>query len=791
MRAKETEEITMLRQQDSAVFVEAESAGAGLARVAVVGNYLPRQCGIATFTTDLCQALACEFRQMDCFALPVNDTPEGYDYPDRVRFELAENDLGSYQRAADFLNINDVDLVCLQHEYGIFGGRAGSHVLALLRELRMPVVTTLHTVLETPDLHQRRVLEEIAELSDRLIVMSLRSCDFLRDIYGIAEDKVDIIPHGIPDMPFVDPNFYKDRFGTEGKLVLLTFGLLSRNKGIENVILALPEIIRNYPNVVYMVLGATHPHVIWQEGEQYRIYLERLTRELGVEKNVIFHNRFVSADELTEFIGGADIYITPYQNQAQAVSGTLAYALGAGKAILSTPYWYAEELLADGRGVLVPFNRPTAIAEKAVQLLSHEAERHATRKRAYLYGRAMVWREVARSYMQSFERAKTGRQQQPRPAFSARTLDKAVAELPVLKLDHLRRMTDDTGILQHALFTVPNYKEGYATDDNARALLVTAFLEQAEAGPPELIHDFASRYLAFLWHALDSDRGRFRDLLSYERLWQSSLSEDSHGRALWALGTMLGRSRNQGLRGIAGRLFELSLPAVSGFTSPRAWAFALIGIQEYLTWFSGDRVAMNTRATLLDRLLQMYQTQTSPDWIWFEDVLAYSNARLPQALLLCGQNMSRPDVVEAALQTLQWLAAIQTCDGHFVPIGSNGFYRRGHEKARFDQQPVEACAMVSACLEAYRASHDPRWQKEAQKAFDWFLGDNDLQLSLYDPSTGGCRDGLHADRANENQGAESTLSFLMALLELRLAETAMQPEEVVESKASFSRPSAA
>jgi glycosyltransferase involved in cell wall biosynthesis len=781
----------MFRQEKSAFSLEREAQQTGLRRVAVVGNYLPRQCGIATFTTDLCEAIASEFRQVDCFAVPVNDVGSRYEYPDRVRFELAESDLASYERAADFLNINEVDLVCLQHEYGIFGGRAGSHIIALLRELRMPLVTTLHTILERPDSSQRLVLEEIAELSDRLIVMSEHSRRTLQEVHGIDGERVDVIPHGIPDVPFVDPNFYKDRFGTEGKLVLLTFGLLSANKGIENVVLALPEITRHYPNVAYIVLGATHPHVRRHEGEQYRIYLERLVRELGVEKHVIFHNRFVSNEELNEFIGGADIYITPYRNQAQAVSGTLAYALGAGKAVISTPYWYAQELLADGRGVVVPFNHPSAIADKTIELLSNEGERHAIRKRAYLQGRAMVWREVGRRYIESFERARASRQQRPRAAFSARTVDKAVAELPVLKLDHLRRMTDDTGMLQHAVFTVPNCKEGYATDDNARALIVATLLEQAGIAPPESAYDLATRYLGFLWHAFDLSTGRFRDLLSYERVWQASTSEDSHGRALWALGTVLGRSHAQGLRGMAGRLFELGLPSVTGFTSPRAWAFTLLGIEEYLTWFSGDRAALNTRAVLVDRLLAMYQRNSATDWLWFEDVLAYSNARIPQALLTCGRHMARQDLVEAALRTLGWLIRVQTCDGHFVPIGNNGFYRRGFERARFDQQPVEACATVSACLDAYRATGDIRWQKEAQKAFDWFLGRNDLGLCLYDASTGGCRDGLHPDRVNENQGAESTLSLLMALLELQLAETAIQPDEVTLETSALDVQSAA
>ncbi len=750
-----------------------ESQGnSDLKRIAFIGNYLPRQCGIATFTTDLCEAFAEQYPETHCFAVPVNDIEEGYPYPPRVRFELAENDLTSYRRAADFLNINNVDLVCLQHEYGIYGGPAGSHILALLRELRMPVVTTLHTILREPDPLQRRVLEELARLSDRLIVMSRRSEEFLQEIYGVPEEKIDFIPHGIPDVPFVDPNFYKDQFGVEGKLVLLTFGLLSPNKGIENVIKALPAILAEHPNVVYIVLGATHPHIKRQEGETYRLALQRLARAEGVEGSVIFHNRFVSLEELVEFIGATDIYITPYLNREQIVSGTLAYTVGAGKAVISTPYWYAEELLAEDRGLLVPFNDPEAIAEQVLYLLDNEPERHAMRKRAYLYGREMIWPKVAQAYMESFHRAREERIRSPRPAFVARTLDKQLGELPLLKLDHLRRLTDDTGMLQHAIFCVPNYDEGYTTDDNARALIVTALLEELGEGKGAEIQRLASRYLAFLWHAFNPDTGRFRNFLSYDRRWLEEVgSEDSHGRALWSLGTVVARSHNQGLRGLAGQLFSRVLPAVLEFQHPRPWAFALLGIHEYLRRFAGDRAALNAREVLGERLLELYHAHSTKDWPWFEDRLTYCNAKLPHALLVCGKGMSRDDMIDIGLRTLQWLADIQRADkGHFMPIGNQGFYPKDGEKARFDQQPIEAHAMVSACLEAFRLTGDEQWRKEAQRAFDWFLGHNDLGLPLYDPTTGGCRDGLHPDRVNQNQGAESTLAFLMSLLEMRLAE---------------------
>ena len=747
-------------------------------RIAFIGNYLPRQCGIATFTTDLCEAFADEYKGTSCIALPVNDIKEGYEYPPRVRFELTQKDIESYRRAADFLNINNVDIVSLQHEYGIFGGRAGSYVLALLHELRMPIVTTLHTILRDPDPDQRRVLEEIASLSARLVVMSERGLEFLRDIYHIPAEKIDLIPHGIPDVPFVDPSFHKDLFGVEGKSVLLSFGLLSANKGIENVIKALPTILAKHPNVVYIVVGATHPHVIRNEGETYRLSLQWLAHEKGVEANVIFCNRFVGLDELVQFISATDIYITPYLNETQITSGTLAYTLGAGKAIISTPYWYAQEMLAEERGVLVPFLDPEELAKQTIYLLDNESKRHAMRKRAYLFGRDMIWPQVARRYMQSFERARAERRHFVQAEFAIKPLEKRTWELPILKLDHLHHLTDKTGIIQHAIFTIPNYSEGYTTDDNVRALMVSTLLE--ELGNTEAA-DLATCYLAFTWYAFNAKTKRFRNFMDYHRNWlEDSGSDDSHGRALWALGTVLGRSTTPTLQNMAGRIFQQSLLAILETTSPRAWAFALIGIHEYLRRFAGDRRIGHVRDELAVRLMKHYQDNRQDEWCWFENRLTYCNAALSHAILLCGQSTSNVEMTDAGLESLNWLADLQRADtdgGHFVPIGSNGFYQQGGERARFDQQPVEAQAMVSACLEANRITGDKRWYKEARRTFEWFLGRNDLHLPVYDPTTGGCRDGLHPDRPNENQGAESTLAFLQALLELKLAENLERSSE--------------
>ena len=756
-------------------------------RIAVIGNYLPRQCGIATFTTDLCEALSAEYGTARLLALPVNDTEQEYDYPARVRWSLAQDDVTAYEKAAEFLNFNNIDMVCLQHEYGIFGGPAGSHILHLLRGLKMPIVTTLHTVLREPDPNQLMVMKQIGELSDRLIVMSQLSSQFLQEIYKVSGNKIDMVPHGVPDLPFLDPNFYKDRFQVEGKAVLLTFGLLSPNKGIENVIQALPDILSKHKNVVYMVAGATHPHILRREGDKYRTHLQALAKEIGVESNVIFHNRFVSPEEMVEFIGAADIYITPYRHEAQVVSGTLAYALGAGKAIISTPYWHAIELLDDRRGALVPFQNPSAIAQKTIELLDTPAIRHAMRKRAYLFAREMVWKRVAQGYMESFARVRSDRMETPHVQFSALDTQKSLNQLPELKLNHLNRLTDDTGMFQHAIFTIPNYGEGYTTDDNARALILRVLLAQrgesvlgkAGSATADSPFDPSSRYLSFLEHAFNPAKGRFRNFLGYDRRWNEvEGSDDSHGRALWALGTVLGRSQDQGLRSAAGRLFEFSLPAAVEFTSPRAWAYALLGFQEYLGAYAGDRDAQKIRSVLAGRLLEMYRSIRRPDWKWFEDVVAYGNARLPEAMLVVGSACSDDSMVSVGLEALDWLLATQRCErnGHFVPIGSQGFYRQGGEKARFDQQPIEAAGAVSACLQAYRVTGESRWRSEAWSAFNWFLGENDLQLPLYDSVSGGCRDGLHPDRANENQGAESTLSFLMALLEMRSLERSEQME---------------
>jgi glycosyltransferase involved in cell wall biosynthesis len=748
-------------------------------QIAFIGDHLPRRCGIATFTSDICEAIATRFPECHCVVGAVNDRPEGYAYPSRIRFEIDEKEIDSYRRAADFLNINNAEVVSIQHEFGIYGGPAGSHLLALLRDLRMPVVTTLHTVLRDPNPDQRAVMKQLDEFSSRFIVMADRGKAYLEEIFGIAPTKIDVIPHGIPDMPFIDPNYNKDQFGVEGKIVLLTFGLLSPNKGIENVIEALPSILGQHPSVVYIVLGATHPNLIARDGESYRLKLERLAEDRGVSPNVIFYNRFVTEDELKEFIGAADIYITPYLNESQITSGTLSYAFGAGKAVISTPYWHAKELLADQRGILVPFSDPGAIAEGVNRFLCDPVLMTATRKRAWKLGREMIWPAVAQQYMESFQRARKNLIRPPRKAFAVRTLDNRPYELPPFKPDHLFRMTDNTGIFQHAIFNVPNFAEGYCTDDNARAFILTLLLQETSHVTPQQLETLSSIYLAFLWHAFDQESCRFRNFMSHQRQWleRTHGSEDSHARALWAAGTALGRSQNEGYRNLCGLLFQRGLPTVEKFSSPRAWAFALLAIHEYLRAFSGDRNANQLREVLTDRLSALFRQNSSDSWVWFEPVATYDNAKLSHAMILSGYWTSRGEVVEIGLRSLRWLVEEQKSNsGHFSPIGSNGFWTRGNERARFDQQPLEAHAMISACLEAYALTRDRSWHLAARRCFEWFLGRNDLRQPLYDPTTGGCRDALGSDRVNQNQGAESSLAFLLSLAEMYRAEALLFSE---------------
>ena len=769
-------------------------------RIAVIGNYVPRRCGIATFTAGLCEALAEEVPEAHVAVVAMNDRPEGYDYPPRVEFHVNAERLEDYYNAFNFIQAGGFDFVNVQHEYGIFGGEAGSHLLALLRQLRMPLVVSLHTVLKNPGPAERRVLEELVRLADRLVVMSPRSIRLLEDVYRVERDRVCLIHHGIPDVPRTEPDAHKAEIGAEGRRVILTFGLLSPGKGIEYMIEAMPAIVAKHPDVLYVVLGATHPNIRRQAGETYRTKLEQLARERGVAEHVVFQNEFVGLRKLFKYLMTADLYVSPYLNQDQAVSGTLAYAMGTGKPIISTTYWYALDMLTKGRGRLVPPRDSEALAWACVDLLTNEAERTAMGERAYAFSRQMIWPEVTRQYLALFKEIQKERESRPEPVLLVRSPDGAAlgleeavpgarprvrrtarsgdlaGELPAVNLEHLRRLTDDFGIMQHARYIVPDRRRGYTTDDNARALIAAILARYVTPDDPTL-RPLVTRYLSFVDLAFNVRTGRFRNFLSYGRRWlEEEGSEDSHGRALWALGTTVAMDQDAGHRLLAADLLREALPAVERIPSLRCLAFTLLGIHAYLERFHNDEDLRRAQERIAKRLHEAFRTSAAADgWPWPEPAVTYANARLPQALILAGDAIGEPEMLAKGLEVLHWLVQIQRSpSGWFSPIGNHGWYERGKQKAQFDQQPTEAHDMVEACLTAYGVTHEAAWLDHARAAFEWFLGRNDILMPLYDPSSGGCRDGLHPDRPNENQGSESTLAWLLALLRIHLHQRAIE-----------------
>lgn len=753
-------------------------------KIVFIGNYLPRQCGIATFTTDLCENVAALVPECPCYSVAMNDKLEGYAYPSRVKFEIEFNRREQYDNAADFINLSQPTVVSVQHEFGIFGGKAGHYLLSLLRLIKAPVVTTLHTVLKDPNPDQLRVFRALDDLSERLVVMSNRAKMFLKEIYGVSEQKIVMIHHGIPETPFLDPNYYKDKFQVEGRQVILSFGLLSPGKGFEYAIEAMSSVIKEFPNTHYIILGVTHPHILRDQGEEYRQLLLRKVRENNLSNCISFVNRFVSLEELCEYLGAADIYITPYLNEAQIISGTLAYAMGAGKAVVSTPYWYAEEMLADQRGRLVPFRNAKAIAETLLDLLRNDNERHAMRKRAYQYCRSMVWPQVSREYLNLFSQVRRERSEKSKPIRPSGLSNAQLDNLPEINIRHLLAMTDSTGIFQHAHFSIPDPRFGYSTDDQARALIVA--LKSARLRPEMADWEtLASRYLAFLVYAFDEESRRFGNFLSYQRTWTKPVAtEDVHARAVWGLAHVVSYSSNRGYCATASHLMDQAIIPIVSFTSPRAWAFAILAIQTYLRKYPGATTYRKEREILAHRLFEQTTNNAGEDWPWPENCLTYANARIPHALIEAGQWIPDWHIVECGFRALEWLDRLQTSDqGHFVPIGSNGWYHRGGTKARFDQQPIEASVFLEACIAAYRLTGEDKWITAARRSFDWFLGRNDLGLPLYDYSSGACYDGLHPDRLNENQGAESTICWLLSLLSMyEIQEEANIPLEKPESE---------
>jgi glycosyltransferase involved in cell wall biosynthesis len=736
-------------------------------RVALIGNHLPRRCGIATFTHDLHRAISTARPDLETCVVAMNDPGGTYDYPAAVRFQIPDETVEAYVEAADFLNAARFDVVSLQHEYGIFGGKAGEYIIEFLQRLTMPIVTTLHTVLPAPTAVQRNVMSKIIALSAKVVVMAEKGRELLQSVHNVPPQKIEVIPHGIPDFPFLEPQHAKVRFGFSGKSVILTFGLLSPSKGIETVIDAMPGIVDVCPNAVYVILGATHPNLIRHEGESYRESLNARVRELRMDDHVVFINQFVDQATLLDFISMCDVYATPYLNEAQMTSGTLAYSFGLGKAVISTPYWHARELLDDGRGILVPFGDSNAIGSEIAALLTNDVRRQAMRKRAYAASRSMTWAQTAKRYLAAFELSYEARRIGNRAPAVQSDFWREGNAFPDMRIGHFLSMCDSTGLLQHAVHSIPDRAHGYCVDDNARALLLSTAL--ATLGETRLSEAMTSRFAAFIQHAWNPDTHRFRNFMSYDRQWlEAQGSEDSHGRTLWALGECARSDTDPSRRSWAAALFKTALPAVEAFGSPRALAFTLLGLDAYCALVSGDLAAGRMRELLADRLISTFHATQTKDWHWFEDVLAYDNARLPHALLLTGQALKRPQFVKVGLASLHWLMELQTTpEGYFRPVGTASFGVARKAPQAFDQQPVEAAAAISACLAAWRVHDSPQWTAGALRAFDWFLGGNDLQASLVDTSTGSCRDGLHPDRPNENRGAESVLSYLLGLAEMR------------------------
>lgn len=740
---------------------------AALGRVALIGNYLPRRCGIATFTHDLRNALARATPGHEPLVVAMNDALGPYDYPPEVAFTIEEDDRSAYAAAADYLNVSNVDVVVVQHEFGIFGGPAGDYLLNLLGRLRMPVVATLHTVLTDPDPDQRRVMEALAVRCSKLIVMAKKGCEILRDTYNVPEEKIAVIPHGVPDQPFLDTALAKDALGFGDRDVMLTFGLLSPNKGIEHMLDAMPKVLAADPEALYVVLGATHPNLVRREGERYRDQLKAQAARLGVSDHVRFVDGFVDEPTLLQYMAATDIYVTPYLHEAQITSGTLAISFGMGKPIVSTPYWHAKELLADDHGVLVPFADADAMADAIVHTLGDRTFRNTLRKRAYVAGRETIWSVVAARYNALFASALAERMTRAENVLPLKAGVRATGTLPRMQTEHLEALTDSAGLMQHAVLSVADRAHGYCLDDNARALLFVTEL-QRHARWSEKEARLALTYAAFVQHAWHPERRRFANFMNYAREWLETVgADDAHGRAVWALGAVVERGGPRQLGDWATSLFLRAAPPTVDLVSPRAWALGILGVGAFLRRFTGHRGMDRLRAKLAGRLSQRFADCASGDWQWFEDELAYDNARLPHALIEVGAATGDKAQLDAGLKSLEWLMAVQTAPGGwFRPVGSESFGRVRMAPLPFDQQGIETNATVSACVAAHVATGDARWADEAQRAFAWYMGANDLRTMMCDVETGAGFDGLHPDRRNANQGAESTLAYLQSLSDM-------------------------
>lgn len=729
-------------------------------KVAYIGTYPPRECGIGTFNKNLFTAVLCNNGQNDHyegFVVAMNDHDRNYAYPEEVVFAIRQNSQEDYLEAARNINVSGADVCVLQHEYGIYGGENGVYILPLIYRLEIPLVVTLHTVLKNPSFSEKAVLQEICKMANRIVVMSQKAIGFLLEIYDIPESKIEYIEHGVPDIVFNQEETKKE-FRLENRNLLLTFGLLGRNKGIETVIKALPQVIEKHPNLLYIVLGKTHPNVLRHSGEEYRIYLTRLINDLKLQRNVLLINRFVNQKELFKYLHASDVYITPYLNEAQITSGTLAYAVGVGTAVVSTPYWHATELLSDGKGILFDFNNIQGLSDILNDLLDNPEKRHQLRKKAYQHGRTITWPKSGKRYYDVI-REVAGEEVKPD---RKEVIPFDIMLLPPFSLAHIKRMTDDTGIIQHAKFGIPNLKEGYCLDDNARALLMT--IMSIKQKKDKLANELCPVYLSYI-HYMQNPDGSFRNMLSFNRSFLDEKgSEDAFGRTIWSLGYLLNNAPNDSYYQSARMIFFNALPEISKLTAIRAIAASVIGICHYLRSNPSDDGMLEMLKKYTDKLLSLYEQNSTDDWCWFEDELTYDNAILPLALLHAAELILDDRILHTALETMNFLTRITLSEGYLSIIGNEDWYRKGGEKPRFAQQPVDAMASVLMYHQAFLLTKERKYLNMLFTCFMWFHGENDLRMGLYDYETEGCCDGLESYGVNRNQGAESTLAYLISYL---------------------------
>jgi glycosyltransferase involved in cell wall biosynthesis len=722
-------------------------------RIALIGNFLPRKCGLATFTTDTYNALASRYPDVTVDVYAMDDHPGRYDYPPEVIGTIPQQDLAAYLETARKIEASGAQAIWLQHEYGIYGGAAGEHILALLDRTTLPLIVTLHTVLEKPSAQERAVLEGLLRRAAKVVVMAERGRDILTRVYGANPRSIANIPHGVPDRPLADPALFKPRFGWNGHEVILTFGLLAPGKGIETVIEALPSVVAEHPDAMYVVLGATHPNLVADEGEKYRDSLKALAREKGVAGNVAFIDAFVEQDDLIDYLQAADLYVTPYLNPAQITSGTLSYAVGVGKAVISTPYVHATEILADGHGVLVDFRDADGFAREINELLGNERNRSQLSSRAYARGRTMTWSRVAERAMAEIEQIVSAK---PKRIASCSVVQPLAPDIAAVE-----RMSDSTGMLQHSIYSVPDRRHGYCIDDNARALILMSQVDDLD----EVVRDkWMTIYASFVQYAWNPDKRRFRNFMNFDRTWCEDVgSEDSNGRALWALGVTARDGRTRKHRDWATMMFDMTASIAFELGSPRAQSFAMLGAAAMLEALPGHPLARSILERFPDAHLALLDAARRPNWVWFEIVLAYDNARLPEALIRAGMALGRKDVVDCGLETLAWVLSKQKSpDGRFRAVGSESFGRPYADPLPFDQQPLEAQATIDACCAAFAATRDRVWREEALRAYGWYLGHNELDLPLATAQDGGCFDGLMPTGLNRNQGAESILALQLS-----------------------------